>query len=332
MTQRLAEVCSRAHQLREIPCETLVPTYGSAIVYGKISDVRATTIVTTAILLTAPAAADPSPRTRVAVLPIDLGPGTPGYLREKVAGSIAAGLAAAGYEVLEVGPHLPAELAACRDEACLRQVGAALDVRSLVLARIDGEGENTLITLRLHDGRTGAREAEVHEICDLCGEAELAGRLRLVARALRPRALDARADQGKLPAPPPAPPPRRDTGQVHQDREPRSIAPGILVSAVGAAGIAGGLYLVALHGRGTCARGDEPVYPAPDAVIRYDDFGGFTCRDVYETRTLGIASAGVGVVALAAGVALVVRARHGGRLVEVTPQPGGATIGVSGSW
>lgn len=295
---------------------------------------RATTIVMMATLLAAPAAADPSPRERIAIVAIDLGPGTPGYLGPKAASHIEAGLTAAGYEVVVVGPQLPGELATCRDGACVRRIGELLGVRSLVLARIDGEGENTLITLRLHDGRTGEREAEVREVCDLCGEAELSGRLRLAAQALRPRSLEARAENGPPPAagsasaPGSAPAP----GSGARTRAARAIVPGILVGAAGAAAIGGGLYLVAIHGRGTCARGDEPVYPAPGAVIRYNDFGGFECRDVYETRTLGIASAGVGAAALAAGVALFVRARHGGRIVEVLPQPGGATIGVSGSW
>ncbi|HSK01900.1 MAG TPA: hypothetical protein VK932_11690, partial [Kofleriaceae bacterium] len=137
---------------------------------------RATTIVMLATLLAAPAAAaDPSPRERVAIVAIDLGPGTPGYLGPKAASHIEAGLTAAGYEVVVVGPRLPGELATCRDGACVRRIGEVLGVRSLVLARIDGEGEDTLLTLRLHDARTGEREAEVHEVCDLCGEAELAG-------------------------------------------------------------------------------------------------------------------------------------------------------------
>jgi hypothetical protein len=307
-----------------------------ARIYGKISDVRATTIVTMATLLTAPAAADPSPRERAAIVAIDLGPGTPGYLGPMAASHIEAGLTAAGYEVVRVGTQLPGELATCRDGACVRRIGEVLGVRSLVLARIDGEGENTLLTLRLHDGRTGERVAEVHEVCDLCGQAELSGRLRLAAQALRPRSLEVRAARDPQPAAGPAPAPtpadRTAPGPGARPRASRSSMPGILVGAAGAAAIGGGLYLVAIHGRGTCARGDGPVYPAPGAVIRYNDFGGFECRDVYETRTLGIASAGVGAVALAAGVALFVRARQGGRMVEVLPGPGGATIGVSGSW
>ncbi len=268
------------------------------------------------LLPAAHAAAAPSPRERAAVVAIDLGPSAPAYLREKAAGQIEAGLAVAGYEVVPVGGRLTGELARCREGACVRRIGEALGVRSLVLARIDGEGENTIVTIRLHDGRTGEREAEVHEVCDLCGEAELAGRLRTAASALRARSLDTRVRAAQ----------RARTGET------RSILPGVLLGTAGAAGVAGGLYLVAIHGRGTCGPGDGPVYPDPGAVIRYLERGGFECRDVYQTRTLGIASAGVGVVALAAGVALTVRARQRERIIEVLPQPGGATIGVSGSW
>src|SRR5262249_46639464 len=131
------------------------------------------------------------------------------------------------------------------------------------------------------------------------------------------------------PSPLPAPPPGAGAGT------PRSFLPGLLLGAAGAAAIGGGLYLVTIDGRGTCDRGDQPIYPVPGAVIRYPDPSNpdrFVCRDVYETRIPGIASAGVGIAALAAGVALVVRARYRDRSLEMAPLPGGAALHVSWPW
>jgi hypothetical protein len=298
--------------------------------------VRAT-LIAIAILLAPYAAADPRSRERAAVVAIDLGSGTPTYLSANATSEIEAGLTAAGYEVVtaaEVEARLIGELARCREGACVRRVGEALGMRSLVFVTIDARDENTAVTMRLHDGRTGEREAVVNEVCDLCGQAELSVRLVAAAAALRARSREARARKAKQTASArtvPVPPSRAGT----RAGASRSIAPGILLGAAGAIAVGGGLYLMTIDGSGTCDRGDQPVYPAPGAVIRYPDpsnLDSFVCRDRYETRTLGIASTGIGVVAIAAGVALVVRARQGDRAVEIVPRPGGASIGVSWSW
>jgi len=293
-------------------------------------------LVAIAILLATRAAASPErPRERAAVAAIDLGPDTPAYLREMAASQIAAGLAAAGYEVVpaaEVEARLTGELASCREGACVRAVGEALGVRSLVFVAMEGKDDNTTIAMRLHDGSTGEREAEVADVCDLCGEAELSERLGIIASALRARSLEARERKAKLaaiaPTPAAAPPaPARAA--------PRSLVPGIAAGAAGAAAVAAGVYLIAIDGRGTCDRGDERVYPAPGAVIRYPDPSNhdvFVCRDVYRTQAVGFASAGLGVAALAAGVLLIVRAHEGGATVEVAPRPGGGAVRATWSW
>jgi len=304
------------------------------------SSARVTWILTAIVMLVAPAAAaDPRPRDRVAVVALDLGPSTPPYLRATATSQIQAALAAAGNEVMptiEVRARLSGELAGCRKGECVRRVGEALGARSLVFVTIDGKDENLLVAMRLHDGRTGEPEAEVREVCDLCGEAELSERLAIATSALHARALDARERKAKqaAAAAPPAPPAPVPGGGARAGRS-RSLVPGILVGAVGAAAIGGGLYLVAIDGRGACDRGDGPVYPDPGAVIRYPDPSNpdrFVCRDVYRTRIPGIASAGVGVAALAAGAALVVRARYGDHPLEVAPLPGGAALQASWSW
>jgi hypothetical protein len=288
-----------------------------------------------ALLLASPVAAQPSARERVAVLAIDLGPNAPAYAGTTAASQIEAGLTAAGYEVMpaaEVGARVTGELAQCREGACVRRVGEALGVRSLVFVALDGKDEHTLITLRVHDGRTGERDAEVHEVCDLCGQAELAERLRIAASALRAAAIDARARREQLTVAAPAP---ARPGPATAPGAPRTIVPGLAVGAAGAIGLAAGAYLVAIDGRGTCDRGDRPVYPEPGAVIRFPDPDNpdlFVCRDVYETKVMGLATAGLGMATLAAGIALVVIARQGQRTVEIAPRPGGAAVKVTWSW
>lgn len=294
-------------------------------------------LVAIGILLATRAAAGPAkPRERAAVAAIDLGPGTPAYLRETAASQIAAGLAAAGYEVVpaaEVAARLTGALASCRGGACVRAVGEALGVRTLVFVAIEGKDDNTTLTMRLHDGSTGEREAEVADVCDLCGEAELSERLGIVASALRARSLEARERKAKQAAIPPAPQPPPPPAPADAAR--RSLVPGIATGAAGAAVFAAGVYLIAIDGRGTCDRGDGPVYPAPGAVIRYPDPSNhdiYVCRDVYRTQAVGIASAGLGVAALAAGVLLIVRAHGGGPAVEVAPRPGGGAVRAAWSW
>ncbi|HWO25336.1 MAG TPA: hypothetical protein VNO30_41635 [Kofleriaceae bacterium] len=296
-----------------------------------------------AILLVSPAAAQH--RERAAVVAIDLGAGAPTYLRTTAASQVEAGLAAAGYDVMPVAAasaQLTGELAKCRDGACVRRVGAALGVRSLVFVTLDGKDENTIVTLRVHDGRTGERDAEVREVCDLCGQAELAARLGIAASTVRAAASEARArrEQQALSAASsaktgPAAGAGAAPGAAPGGGATRSIVPGLGIGVTGALALAAGAYLVAIDGRGTCKRGDGPVYPEPGAVIWYPDPSNmdlFVCRDVYETKVMGIASAGVGAAALVAGALLVVRARRTDRTVEIAPGAGGATVKVTWPW
>jgi hypothetical protein len=91
---------------------------------------------------------------------------------------------------------------------------------------------------------------------------------------------------------------------------------------------------LALDGRGTCSPGDGPVYPDPGAVIRFPDPNDptrYVCREIYQTKTLGMVATGVGVVAIAASVALVVRATRGSML-EVSPTTTGAQVKATFRW
>jgi hypothetical protein len=285
------------------------------------------------------AVGDPGPRERATVAAVDLGPTVPTYVTAKATSQIEEGLAAAGYEIVPLAAARPLsdELARCREGACVVQVGAALAVQAVVYATIVGQNDNAVITMRLFDASTARQEAEVREVCELCGESELAERLGVAASVLRARAAEARERRIKLTAggpqrdsalPPPPPPPPPLPAE-------RSLVPGLAISVASLGVIAGGIYLLAIDGDGTCSPGDSPVYPDRGAVIRYPDPGNrdvYFCRDIYRTRTLGIVGLGVGALGVAASAVLVVRARDSKRSVEVAPVPGGASVRVSLPW
>ena len=293
------------------------------------------------LLLARSVRADPKPyeRERAALAAIDVGKKVPRYLGAKAIVQIEGGLAAAGYDVLpsvKVGPRLTGDLAACRDGACVRLVGDALNVQVLVFASFDSTDENIVITMRLYDAATGRRDSEVREVCDLCGEAEFSERLAVAASTLRARAVEARERREQLTAksvsPAPVEPARSPAPAPAP--APRSMLPGAAIGAAGALALGGGIYLLAINGRGACSPGDEPVYPARGAVIRYPDPANqdsYLCRDVYHTKAVGLATSAIGVGVLAAGVALVVRAR-GHDTFEVSPVVGGAQVKASISW
>lgn len=267
------------------------------------------------------------PRERAAVVAIDAGTDVPAHVRDKAVPPIEEGLAAAGYDVVpgaQVTPRLTGPLAACREGACVRDVGHALGVAAVVYASITRKGESTIIVMRLYDGTSGERFAEIHEVCDLCGEAELVERLGVAASALRVKAAEARERAAQRPAP---------VAKVKR-RTHGSVVPGVVTGVLGLGAVAAGVYLVGIDGNGTCHAGDTPVYPDPGAVIRYPDPGDhavFVCRDIYKTKTPGLVAAGVGLAAAVAGVALVVRARSG-KTIEVAPEPTGASVKVSVPW
>jgi hypothetical protein len=280
------------------------------------------------------ASANPAPHERAALAAIDLGSNVPPYLHDKAIGEIEDGLAAAGYDVLpssQVAPRLTSELATCRDGACVTAVGAALGVGSLVVASITRNDESTSFVMRLYDGGNATLLAEVHEVCDLCGEAELDARLGFAASALRAQATEARARKAALEA---------KSVQVTLPRPTLVVrAPeaspvlGFAVATAGVVAIGVGAYLVHLDGRGTCSPGDTPVYPSPGAVIRYPNPvnpGDYVCRDVYDTKAAGIVTASAGVVAAAAGVYLAIHVRHQERTFAVVPTRSG--IALSGRW
>jgi hypothetical protein len=268
------------------------------------------------VLVVLESAAPAQPHQRAALAALDLATDTPPYLRARATTQIEQGLAATGYDVIPT-VRLPDTLAHCRSSDCMREVGRALGVQAILVASVTPRGESSVIALRLFDGETGRQLAELSEVCDLCGESELIEHLGIATSAVRARAADAPAANVRKPP----------------VIESSSIVPGIVVGSAGAAVIATGVYLVAIDGHGTCNAGDTPVYPDPNAVIRYPDPANhdvFVCRDVYKTQPLGIVGISVGAAAVVLGAVLVVRAHE--RTFEVAPTATGATVRMTVAW
>src|SRR5258706_5396145 len=169
------------------------------------------TVLASCVLIALSASVVAAPR--AAVLAVDLSGGAPEYVRAKAGSRVQDGLAAAGYDVMpkdQVTAKLAGELASCRSGSCLAKGGKALDVTSLVLVTVTRKDESTIIVMRLLDPASGDVIAEVHEVCDLCGQQELEARIRVAASALRRKAETERAKRDavahvEVPHVPPAP-------------------------------------------------------------------------------------------------------------------------------
>ena len=269
-------------------------------------------------LAAAPVAAAPH-RERAAVAAIDASEKIPEHQVAKAKQVIEQGLAAAGYTIVASAP-LVGPQAACRHGDCVRDVAQAAGVDAVVFAVIASKDESAIVDLVLFDGMTAQQIASVHEVCDLCGEAELDERLGVAASALRAQAVDVVARQARLDA-------------ALRAHPAPSLVPGATLGVAGLAAIGVGAYLWSIDGRGTCHAGDGPVYPAAGAVIRYPDPNDpsvFVCRDRYATRTAGIATLGAGAVAAAVGLTWVVRARRYQPVLDVGPQ--GAQLALAVAW
>ncbi len=265
-----------------------------------------------------PAAAAPH-RERAAVAAIDASSKIPAHQVAKAKLVIEQGLAAAGYTIVASAPLVGAR-AACRSGDCVRDVARDASVDAVVFAAIASKDESAIVDLALFDGATAQQIATVHEVCDLCGEAELDERLGVAASALRAQAVAVVARQARLDA------------ALRAHPAPSQV-PGVALGAAGVAAIGVGAYLWSIDGSGTCHAGDGPVYPAAGAVIRYPDptdTSVFVCRDRYKTRAAGIATLGAGAVAAAVGLTWVVRAHRYQPMLDVGPQ--GAQLGLAVAW
>jgi hypothetical protein len=148
-------------------------------------------IVLLSVMLVASQASAETKPERAAIIAIDLGGGAQEFMRPKALASAAGGLTAAGFEVIpfeQATTKLSADLVGCRQGPCLASVGKAVEAGLLVVITITRKDESTIIVMRLHDAATGEMTADIHEVCDLCGQSELGDRIDVAASALRAKA------------------------------------------------------------------------------------------------------------------------------------------------
>lgn len=137
-------------------------------------------------------AAAGGPKERAAIMSIELGKGVQEFIRAKAAAQVQQGLMAAGYDVLsaeQTAQQLPPDLAACKTGPCLAQVAKTLQATSLIHVSITRKMDSQIIVMRMIDPQTGDALADIHEVCDLCGQDELEERIGVAASALRAKAV-----------------------------------------------------------------------------------------------------------------------------------------------
>ena len=167
---------------------------------------------------------------RTAILSIELGKGVQEFVRAKAAAQVQQGLIAAGYEVVppeETAKRLSAELAGCKTGPCLAQVAKALQVSSLVSVSITRKLDSQIIVMRMLEPASGDALANIHEVCDLCGQDELEERIGVAASALRAKAL---AELNKRAAATPAIAPPVRVAEVPAGPLRVAVVPGIAVN------------------------------------------------------------------------------------------------------
>ncbi len=175
-----------------------------------------------AVMLSVSEAVADEAKERAAVIAVDLAGGAPDFMRAKAHTGVTGGLTAAGFDVVpqdQVSAKLAGDLAACRQGPCLASAGKAIGATFLVVVTITRKDESTIIVIRGFDPKTGEMIADIHEVCDLCGQSELGDRVDVAASALRVKAkaeLQRRLEHVDLP---------RVTGRLRV-----GIVPGIAVN------------------------------------------------------------------------------------------------------
>lgn len=179
-------------------------------------------------------AAAESTKERTAILTIELGKGVQEFVRAKATSQVQQGLMAAGYDVVspeQTAKQLTPELAACKSGPCLAQVAKTLKVSSLVHVAITRKHDSQVIVMQMLDPGTGDAIADIHEVCDLCGQDELEERIGVAASALRSKAVAelnrraAAATPAAAPLPPALPAVQAPGGPLRV-----AIIPGIAVN------------------------------------------------------------------------------------------------------
>jgi hypothetical protein len=145
---------------------------------------------------------------RAAILRIELGKGVQEFVRAKAATQVQQGLAAAGYDVVpaeQSAKQLSGDLATCKSGPCMGQIGKALGASALVSVSITRKLDSQIIVMQLADASSGDVVADIHEVCDLCGQEELEERIGVAASALRQKAASQLARRASAAAPVPQP-------------------------------------------------------------------------------------------------------------------------------
>lgn len=168
-----------------------------------------------------------STKERAAILSIDLGKGVGDFVRAKASAQVQQGLAAAGYDVVppeQSTKQLTGDLGSCRSGPCLAQVGKTLNASALVSVSISRKLDSQIIVMQLLEASSGEVVADIHEVCDLCGQDELEERLGVAASALRSKAIAFIAKRSSN-APTTAPPVVAPAGTLRV-----AVVPGIAVN------------------------------------------------------------------------------------------------------
>jgi len=246
---------------------------------------------------------------RIALLPLDLG-GDLGASRPDVEAAVARGLAIAGRAVMSPDDAAARARTAqaeieCRTPACWGRVGAVTEAAYLVggsVGRAGGSFHVKFQLVRAADGSTLATEENECEVAD-CSVAELA---RLSAREL------VRQTLGPVPAAATSATAAAPHSGDERREGTRAWWPPVAVG-VGVASIAGGVFLLKLHG--DCVQSVAP---------------GEACRDKYSTLPWGLITVGTGAALATLGVVYLVRDVAGRPVVSLAPAVGAGALGVAG--
>ncbi len=135
--------------------------------------------------------AQSAPHRRTVVLRLDFEGSVNEVSRDQLARRLFEGLASAGFQVFSADELVARlytstpQLKSCADEACYRQISAALQANFLVIGKVDAKRRDYQITLSLIHGLSGKVLRSEDQRCDVCGIQEAGDTVNLAAAALR---------------------------------------------------------------------------------------------------------------------------------------------------
>jgi hypothetical protein len=278
------------------------------------------TVFTVALTLTVGAGvARAAPR--VAVMPMEFEGRVPEVSRVSLNERLVEGLATAGFEV-SAGDVLenalpkgtPPDL--CHAAPCYKQLAKQLALNFLVIAQLKIKERNYELKLRLVSGRDGKLTAEERDTCELCGLQEVGEKLDKLASSLMSHA-GGRNDPARLmvQSQPPGASVTVDGRQAGETPVSVELPAGPHEVAFAAQGYAGSHKKVTLDPgvRGLLSVELLPMPAAPGFI-----------KARGPARELGVLSLGVGLAAVATGIAVLFVADHKATLCpgqKILPPP-----------